>query len=280
MTLGGIAVAVGELVDDSIVDIENIYRRLKENRQKAEPENPLKVIFLASSEVRNSIVYATLIVCLVVLPLFALAGLEGRMFAPLGMAYIVSLLCVAGGVAHGDAGLGIVPARPSPLLRGKGRPVPAAWLKSFDRHVLRFTLRHAWSILGVVAALVSLSVLTIFWMGGEFLPPFNEGTLTINVQTEPGTSLAESNRIASRVEELVLEVPEVLSVSRRTGRAELDEHAEGVNSSEIDVRLLQHERPKPGWYYAVLRMIPLLTSGATRRPAGRARRCWQTSGTR
>lgn len=257
MTLGGIAVAIGDLVDDSIVDIENIYRRLKENRQKSNPENPLKVVFLASAEVRNSIVYATLIVTLVVLPLFSLAGLEGRIFAPLGVAYITSLL------ASLLVSLTVTPVLGSYLLprakflEEKADPFLLRWLKRGFERLLRITLRHAYAVLGVISILVVLSVVSIFWMGGEFLPPFNEGTLTINVQTEPGTSLEESNRIARRAEDLILEVPEVLSASRRTGRAELDEHAEGVNSSEIDVRLLEHEQPKSGWFFAALRMVPI-----------------------
>ncbi len=256
MTLGGIAVAIGDLVDDSIVDIENIYRRLRVNSISNTPANPLKVVFMASSEVRNSIVYATLIVTLVVLPLFALDGLEGRMFAPLGIAYITSLL------ASLVVSLTVTPVLGSMLLPGAkfleeaSDPFLLRGMKWITEHILRFTLRHAYIILAVVSVLVCLSMVTLLWMGGEFLPPFNEGTLTINVQTEPGTSLTESNRVARRVEQLLLKVPEVTSVSRRTGRAELDEHAEGVNSSEIDVGLLPYEKSKPGIAYAVLRMIP------------------------
>ncbi len=256
MTLGGIAVAVGELVDDAIVDVENIFRRLKENRQQAVPGPALRVIFLASSEVRSSIVYATLIVCLVVLPLFALGGLEGRMFAPLGLAYVVSL------GASLVVSLTVTPVLASYLLpraRFLGKredPLLLRGLKWLDGHVVRFALRHPRPILGAVAALVIVSVSSIFGMGGEFLPPFNEGTLTINAQAEPGTSLKESDRLGRRLEALLLEVPEVLSVARRTGRAEMDEHAEGVHSSELDVRLLERERPRPGWGHAILRAVP------------------------
>jgi CzcA family heavy metal efflux pump len=260
MTLGGLAVAIGELVDDSIVDIENIYRRLKENRQKAVPDNPLKVVFLASSEVRNSIVFATLIVVVVVFPLFSLAGLEGRMFVPLGMAYLTTLLSSL------VVSLTITPALAAFLLprasflEHKQEPLIVRTLKWIDERVLRFALRHPWPILSTTLLLAILSKLAVVWMGSEFLPPFNEGTLTINIQTEPGTSLAESQRVAQRAETLLLDVPEVLSVSRRTGRAELDEHAEGVNSSELDVRLSEHERPRPGWMSAVVRAIPGLHS--------------------
>lgn len=256
MTLGGIAVAIGDLVDDSIVDIENIHRRLRENRRKPKPDNPLKVVFLASAEVRNSIVYATLIVALVVLPLFSLAGLEGRLFAPLGLAYIVSLLCSLVVSLTVTPVLGHLLLANARLLDDTEDPFLLRGLKWLDERVLRFTLRHARGVLAVVALLVAASMTMIVWMGGEFLPPFNEGTLTINVQTEPGTSLAESGRVAHLVEALVLEVPEVASLARRTGRAELDEHAEGVNSSEIDVRLEPRERPKEGPLAATLRLVP------------------------
>lgn len=257
MTLGGIAVAIGDLVDDSIVDIENIYRRLKENRQRAVPEDSLKVIYDASTEVRNSIVYATLIVILVVFPLFSMAGLEGRMFAPLGIAYVTSLL------ASLVVSLTVTPVLASYLLPGakfleeKGDPFLLRGLKVITEKLLKWTLRHASFVLTVTVIMVSFSVVTLFWMGGEFLPPFNEGTFTISFQTEPGTSLDESQRLAERSEMLLMEIPEVMSVSRRTGRAELDEHAEGVNSSEIDVRVREHERKKAGWFAAGLRLIPI-----------------------
>jgi CzcA family heavy metal efflux pump len=256
MTLGGIAVAVGELVDDAIVDVENIYRRLKDNGQADSPLPPLRVVFLASSEVRASIVYATLIVCLVVLPLFALDGLEGRMFAPLALAYVVSL------TASLVVSLTVTPVLASLLLPGarflkrRHDPFLLRGLKWLDARLVRFTLRHPAPVLVAAAVLSGLSLLALFGMGGEFLPPFNEGSLTVNVQTEPGTSLAESNRIGRQVEQLLLRVPEVVSVCRRTGRAEMDEHAEGVNTSEIDVGLREHERPKPGWPCAVLRAVP------------------------
>ncbi len=255
MTLGGLAVAIGELVDDSIVDIENIYRRLKENRQKEQPDNPLKVIFDASSEVRNSIVYATLIVVLVVMPLFSLAGLEGRLFAPLGLAYVVTLL------ASLFVSLTVTPVLASYLLPNAqflshGEPALVRWLKRLDSRVLHFTLRHAYAVLSVVAVLVVASVVSVFGMGGEFLPPFNEGTLTIGLETPPSTSLQESDRIGTLVERTLLKIPEVTHVSRRTGRAELDEHAENVNVSEIDVGLLESDRSKPGFLFAVLRGVP------------------------
>ncbi len=257
MTLGGIAVAIGDLVDDSIVDIENIYRRLKENRQKPIPEDAIKVIYDASCEVRNSIVYATLIVVLVVFPLFSMAGLEGRMFAPLGVAYMTSLL------ASLVVSLTITPVLASYLLpkarflEEKGDPFVLRVLKSATSVMLRWTLRHANLVLGGTVVMVGVAMLALFWMGGEFLPPFNEGTFTISFQTEPGTSLDESQRLAQRAEMLLMEIPEVMSISRRTGRAELDEHAEGVNSSEIDVRVQEYRHPKSGLGAAILRLIPI-----------------------
>ena len=255
MTLGGIAVAVGELVDDAIVDVENIHRRLRENRGRPTPEPTLKVVFKASSEVRNSIVYATLIVCLVVLPLFALSGLEGRLFAPLGLAYLVSL------AASLAVSLTVTPVLASFLLAGgsakaKRDPLLLRGLKWLDTKLLRVTLRFPWLVLGTALSLAAVSSVALFGMGSEFLPAFNEGTVTVGLQLPPGTSLAESGRVAARAEQTLLRIPEVAAVSRRTGRAEQDEHAEGVNSSEIDVRLTPHERAKPGAWAAVLRAIP------------------------
>ena len=256
MTLGGIAIAIGALVDDSIVDIENIFRRLKENRQKKNPDNPLRVIFLASAEIRNSIMYATFIVVLVVFPLFSLAGLEGRMFAPMGLAYLVTL------ISSLLVSLTVTPALASYILpkasflKRSGDPFVLHWVKWLDTHVLRFTLRHSSWVLGFVATIVLLTVSCIVWMGGEFLPEFNEGTLTIGATAPPGTNLAESNRIGERIEKLLLEVPEVTHVARRTGRAELDEHAENVNFSEVDVTLAEPYRPLPGWHRSVCRAVP------------------------
>jgi CzcA family heavy metal efflux pump len=256
MTLGGLAVAIGELVDDSIVDVENIFRRLKENRAKASSENPLRVIFSASLEVRGSIVYATIVVVLVVLPLFALPGLEGRMFAPLAVSYLVTLL------ASLVVSLTVTPALSAYLLpharflQKRGDPLLLRTLKWLDERVLRFTLRHPMAILVLVAGLVAASVSMITWMGGEFLPEFNEGTLTIASICPPGTNLAETDRIGRRVETLLREIPEVTKVARRSGRAELDEHAENVNVSEIDVDLAPSEQPRSGILAAILRAIP------------------------
>ncbi len=297
MTLGGIAIALGDLVDDSIVDIENIYRRLKQwkagkpegwkdgrmeesatsaltsfQSSNLPPFHPsaLGIVFGASSEVRNSIVYATLIVCLVVFPLFFLSGLEGRMFTPMGIAYVVTLL------ASLLVSLTITPVLASYLLpRAKflqraGDPFLVRLLKGAARPVVRLTLRHPGKVLAVAAVLVLASVATLPFMGGEFLPPFNEGTLTINLQASPGTSLQESARLAGQAEQLILEVPEVRSTATRTGRAELDEHAEGVNSSDIEVSLQESRRPRDGRFFAVLRQIPLV-SGLGYEEQGRPR---------
>jgi CzcA family heavy metal efflux pump len=265
MTLGGLAVAIGELVDDSIVDAENIYRRLKENRTREQPDPPLAVIYAASMEIRHSIVYATLIVVLVVLPLFSLPGLEGRMFAPLGLSYLLTLLAslaVSLTVTPALASLVLPGAR---LLERPGDPWLLRNLKRLDMHLLHVTLRHATAVLVSVAVVVAVSVASLAWMGGEFLPAFNEGTLTVAATCPPGTSLLESDRLGTRVEALLRAIPEVTHVARRTGRAELDEHAENVNFSEIDVTLAEPERPLPGVHHAILRAVPGLRHLGVRR---------------
>jgi len=242
MTLGGLAVAIGELVDDSIVDIENIYRRLKENKNLAKPETPLKVIFNASLEIRGSIVYATLIVVLVFLPLFFLSGMEGKLLMPLGLAYITSLL------ASLIVSLTVTPVLASYLLpkakfiNKKQESFLVRLLKKYDEKLLRLVLANPNKIIYLSGILFLLSLFVLFSTGREFLPPFNEGTLTINIQTNPGISLNESNKIGQIAEQLILQTPEVISTGRRTGRAEMDEHAEGVHYSEIDINLKKGKR--------------------------------------
>jgi CzcA family heavy metal efflux pump len=244
MTLGGLAVAIGELVDDAIVDIENVFRRLRENVHLERPRPALQVIYEASREVRNSIVFATIIVALVFVPLFALSGMEGKLFAPLGIAYIVSL------IASLFVSLTVTPVMASYLLP-KSKAILHAekesrlvlWLKKVDTRLLHWTLAHPTPILTGAAVFFLLAIATTPFMGKEFLPAFNEGSFTINLIAQPGTSLEESNRLGTAAELLLKQVPEVTQTGRRTGRAELDEHAEGVNSSEIEVEL-KAGRPK------------------------------------
>lgn len=243
MTLGGFAIAIGELVDDAIVDVENVFRRLKENKLMANPKNSLVVIYEASSEVRNSIVIATIIVCLVFLPLFSMGGIEGRLFIPLGISYIISLL------ASMFVSLTVTPVLCSYLLskeklleRNDGALV--RFFKKIDTQILHKSLRHPKAVISVVLTLFIGALGLSFTMGRDFLPKFNEGTATISVMTQPGISLEESNKLGMQAENLILKSSEVKSVSRRTGRAELDEHAEGVHSSEIDVDFKTEGRPR------------------------------------
>jgi Cu(I)/Ag(I) efflux system membrane protein CusA/SilA len=246
MTLGGLAVAIGELVDDAIVDVENVYRRLKENQASANPRSRLRVIFEASSEVRNSIVFSTIIVILVFLPLFALAGIEGRLFAPLGVAYIVSL------TASLIISLTVTPVLCSFFLtkmegqpHGKEDGPLVQWLKKWDERILRKTIHRPKEVLLGAGGLLLLSLLLIPFMGSNFLPSFNEGTATIGVGAFPGISLEASDKQGTKIEEAMLSIPEVKSTVRRTGRAEMDEHAEGVHWSEIDVDFKKAGRPRP-----------------------------------
>ncbi len=246
MTLGGLAIAVGALVDDAIIDVENVTRRLRENAQlpPAARRLALEVVYRASREIRSSIVFATLIVMLVFLPLFFLAGVEGQLLQPLGFAYLISLF------ASLVVALTVTPALCAYLLPGSrgilsGRePVLAAMLKRSYQRLLPRVMAHAGFVMGAAALLFIGALASVPAMGRAFLPAFNEGALVISAVTLPGTSLAESSALGSAIERLLLEVPEVAATARRTGRAELDEHVQGVESAEIDVRLEPTGRPR------------------------------------
>ncbi len=243
MTLGGLAIAIGELVDDAVVGVENVLRRLKQNHAGTQPRPVLSVIADATLEVRSAIVYATLIIVLVFVPLFALPGMEGRLFAPLGVAYIVSIL------ASMVVSVTLTPVLAYYLLPrmkrlGHGDSPLVTKLKAWDTKVLHWSFDHAGVVLGAALIAIALAAAAVPFFARSFLPPFNEGTLTINALLNPGASLSESNRVGELAEKVILEVPEVVKVGRRTGRAELDEHAEGVHYSELDVDLKASARPR------------------------------------
>ncbi len=246
MTLGGMAIAIGALVDDAIIDVENIYRRLRETRntEAATRSRISQVIFEASSEVRYPILFATLIVIIVFIPLFALGGLEGRMLRPLGVSYIVSIsasLLVA---------LTVTPVLCSYMLSADSVLARSreSWavrrLKVLYAPALKLAIDRPFLILTVASLLLVMALLATPFLGRTFLPEFNEGTLTITMATQPGTSLEKSDELGKRAEEFILREPEVLSTSRRTGRAELDEHAQEVYGAELDVRFGLSERSR------------------------------------
>lgn len=238
MTLGGMAIAIGIIVDDAIIDVENVFRRLRENSKlaKADQKPVIDVIFEASKEIRSSIINATLVITIVFLPLFFLSGVEGRMLRPLGLAYIVSIgasLIVA---------MTVTPVLCYYFLKNEGLKgkLKESWftqtLKSGYDKVLDITLRFKKSILLGTLVLFVVTVIVVPFLGRSFLPEFNEGTLVISAVSVPGISLDESDKIGSRIEQILLEHSGIESTSRRTGRAELDEHAQGVNASEIDAK--------------------------------------------
>lgn len=244
MTLGGLAVAIGELVDDAIVDVENVFRRLRENRLAGSPRPVHEVVLSACREVRNSIVFATIIVILVFIPLFAMSGIEGRIFAPLGVAYITSI------AASLLVALTVTPALSSYLLPGMKRMshekegALVRFFKSLVARVLAFGFRAPRAIFGGIAAVFVLALAAIPFFGREFLPEFNEGSVTVFVVSMPGTSLEESGRISRVAERLLRTVPEVKTIARRTGRAEGDEHVQEVNSTEIEFELTPSKRSR------------------------------------
>jgi len=250
MTLGGLAVAIGELVDDAIVDVENVFRRLKENRLLKEPRSVIRVIYEASSEVRNSIVFSTIIVVLVFMPLFALDGLEGRLFAPMGYAYITSIL------ASLLVSLTVTPALCYFLLgkesiREERDGAFVRTLKKITAKILDRTVEHPKMILAGCTILLLGTLSLVPFMGQDFLPAFNEGSATIGLAASPGISLTVSDARGREVEKALLEIPEVKSTVRRVGRAEMDEHAEGVHWNEIDVDFNSEGRPRE----EVLRLV-------------------------
>ncbi|MBA3885723.1 MAG: efflux RND transporter permease subunit [Acidobacteria bacterium] len=246
MTLGGLAIAIGALVDDAIVDVENILRRLRENSQRppAERRPVLDVVYLASKEIRGAIVFATLIVMLVFLPLFFLADVEGRLLRPLGVAYLIALF------ASLVVALTVTPVLSYyllPRLRSVidgSEPAFARWLKAGYERLVPWTLDYRIPVFAVAAALLLVTAISVPRMGRAFLPEFNEGALVISAVTLPGTSLEASDELGSALERLLHNVPEVVSTARRTGRAERDEHLQGVESAEIDVKLRASDRSR------------------------------------
>ena len=239
MTLGGMAIAIGALVDDAIIDVENVFRRLKENHHlpAGEQRAPLTVVYEASREIRSSIVNATLIIIVVFLPLFFLGGVEGRLLRPLGFAYVVSIL------ASLLVAVTVTPVLCSYLLpnskavQTESESRLVHWLKLRYARVLDTVTAHPRRVIAGAAAAFVLTLASLPLLGSSFLPEFNEGALTVSVVTVPGTSLAESNGIGERVERILLANSAVRNTDRRQGRAELDEHAQGVNAAEIDVTL-------------------------------------------
>lgn len=236
MTLGGIAIAIGSLVDDAIVDVENVYKRLRANRAlpKEQQKNVVSVVYEASREVRMPIFNSSLIIMASFLPLFFLHGIEGRLLGSLGIAFIVSL------IASTIVALTLTPVLCSYLLGDSAsdtkdkEPAPAAWLRRVYNNALTTGMRHKRAILWWTGILFVASMCIMATLGRSFLPPFNEGSFTINISAMPGISLEESDRIGRTAERIIMEVPEITTVARKTGRAELDEHSLGVNVSEIE----------------------------------------------
>lgn len=246
MSIGGMAIAIGSLVDDAIVDVENVFKHLRQNRRLPEPERKsvIEVVFNASREVRLPILNSTFIIVVSFVPLFFLTGMEGRMLRPLGIAFITALF------ASTLVALTLTPVLCSYLLGGDksdkaGKdPAIVRWLQKVYNMALEWVISHKKTTLGSVLALFAVALGIFFSLGSSFLPAFNEGSFTINVSTLPGVSLEESDNVGRRAEELLLTVPEIKTVARKTGRAELDEHALGVNVSEIEAPFELGKRSK------------------------------------
>ena len=247
MTLGGLAIAIGELVDDAVVDIENILRRLREKAASGQPYSVRQTVIAASLEVRTAIVYATLIIALVFVPLFALPGIEGRLFVPLGIAYIVSIL------ASLAVSVLVTPVLASYLLpalvrHDHGETRLVGWLKAHYRQALARVLAAPRLPVALAGVAVVLATLAVPFFPTTFLPPFNEGSITLGLRLNPGATLSESIRIAQAAEHALRGLPELEHMGRRTGRAELDEHAEGVHVTEFEIKLKPGGRPKEAVY--------------------------------
>ncbi len=260
MTLGGMAIAVGAIVDDAIIDVENVFRRLKENAQKQESQRrpSLDVIFEASKEIRSSIVNATLIIIVVFLPLFFLSGVEGRLLRPLGVAYVAAIsasLIVALTVTPAMCAYLLPRAR---FIHMEGDSAVVRWLKARYTGTLEVVLGKPNLVLGGAAIALVAAIIVLPFLGRAFLPEFNEGSLTISVLTMPGTSLEESNKIGNMVENILLSHPAIKSTARRTGRAELDEHAQGVNAAELDARFELKDQSKEQMLDDLRRMLSVV----------------------
>lgn len=244
MSLGGLAIAIGSLVDDAIVDVENVYKRLRANRllPPEERAKTIDIVFEASKEVRMPILNSTLIIMVSFMPLFFLSGMEGRMLRPLGIAFLVAL------IASTVVALTLTPVLCSYLLNSdkalqqNKEPWVSRKLQGVYNRALTWTLAHYKSALIATVAIFVVAIAMFFSLGRSFLPPFNEGSFTINIATQPGVSLEESDRMGRQVEKLLLQVPEIQTVARKTGRAELDEHALGVNASEIEAPFILKDR--------------------------------------
>ena len=247
MSLGGMAIAIGSLVDDAIIDVENVYKRLRENHARPREERlpTLKVVYDASREIRVSIVNATFITIVAFVPLFFLSGMEGRMLRPLGIAFIVSLLAsLLVAVTLTPVMSSYMLTTPRALRRGEKESPVVRFFQRIYRRALEWTLNRRRAVLGTVIVLFAGAIVLFCTFGSSFLPPFNEGSLTVGVATMPGVSLEESDRMGRMVEEILLEVPEIQTVARKTGRAELDEHALGVNASELEAPFVLDKRSR------------------------------------
>ncbi len=253
MTLGGMAIALGALVDDAIIVVENIVRRLRENRLKpsAQQGNPLHLVYEATREIQGSIVFATLIIMLVFLPLFFLSGVEGRLMAPLGLAYVVSLAASLGVAITVTPVLSALLLPGSKIVRESREPRYIHAIKAGYRCILTATLTRWKTVAGVGVATLAVALLALSFAGRAFLPDFNEGTLTIGVATLPGTSLEESDRLGQMVDAILLSHPEVVSAARRTGRASGDPHAMDISASELEVTLKLGARSKEAFLAAL-----------------------------